>query len=101
MSGRRCAIGGDGQLFQGLIKLERRMGGPGAGKHRPAGGPRPPARLSAVRAQNIPLLRAEGRLVLFSNTKLLTMAQRFRDFIPKSDRGSDDNPSQGLIWKRL
>lgn len=39
---RSCAIGGDGQLFQGLIKLERRMGGPGAGKHRPAGGPRPP-----------------------------------------------------------
>lgn len=31
MSGRHCAIGGDGQLFQGPIKLERRVGGPGPG----------------------------------------------------------------------
>lgn len=43
---RSCAIGGDGQLFRGLIKLERRMGGPGAGEHRPAGAlARPPGYL--------------------------------------------------------
>lgn len=81
MSGGSCAIGGDGRLFQGLIKLERRMGGPEAGKHRPSGGPRPPARPPGFLPSEPRIsrcCRAGGRLILFSNTKLLPVAQRFK-----------------------
>lgn len=90
MSGWSCAIGGDGQLFQGLIKLER-MGGPGAGKHvLQEALARLPARQAFCRQSPEYPVAAGREADLFSlvTPSSFLWHRDSRDFISESDRGS-------------